>query len=42
MSYSHVEQYLYVGNYADEITKDLKEQLGIDLDRKYLTLGEIR
>ncbi len=42
MSYSHVEQNLYVGNYADEITKDLKEQLGIDLDRKYLTLGEIR
>ena len=33
---------LYVGDYADEITIDLKEKLGLDLDHKFLTLKEIR
>ncbi len=42
MSVSFVGENLYVGDYADEITSDLKEKLQIDLDRKFVTLGEIR
>ena len=42
MSVSFVGENLYVGDYADEVTADLKEKLKIDLDRKFLTLGEIR
>ena len=42
MSVSFVGENLYVGDYADEVTEDLKEKLKIDLDRKFLTLGEIR
>ena len=32
----------YVFDYADVITEAVKENLGIDLSRKYLRLGEIR
>ena len=42
MSVSFVGENLYVGDYADEVTADLKEKLQIDLARKFLTLGEIR
>ena len=42
MSVSFVGENLYVGDYADEVTADLKEKLKIDLDCKFLTLGEIR
>ncbi len=42
MSVSFVSENLYVGDYADEITSCLKEKFNIDLDRKFMTLGEIR
>ncbi len=42
MSVSFMGENLYVGDYADEITIDLKEKLGLDLDHKFLTLKEIR
>jgi transposase len=42
MSYSFIAQNLYVGNYSDEITIAIKDKLNIDLDRKFITLGEIR
>lgn len=42
MSYSFISENLYLGDYADEVTKDLKEELGIDLDKKFLTLGQIK
>lgn len=41
-TYTFLEQNIYVGNYCDEITKDLKEIMGIDLTYKYMTLGEIK
>ncbi len=42
MSVSYISENLYLGDYADEITSDLKEKFNIDLDRKFITLGEIR
>ena len=42
MSVSFMGENLYVGDYADKITVDLKEKLGLDLDHKFLTLKEIR
>ncbi|MDE2590437.1 MAG: IS1634 family transposase, partial [Patescibacteria group bacterium] len=42
MAYSFVEQNIYVGDFASEITVDLKEKLKLDLDHKYMTYGEIR
>jgi transposase len=41
-SCTYVTENWYVFDYADEITEALKENLGIDLSRKYLRLGEIR
>ncbi len=42
MSYSLFEENIYIGDYSDQITLDIKEKLDIDLTRKYLTLGEIK
>ena len=39
---SLLEENWYVFDYADEITKAIKEILGVDLSRKYLRLGEIK
>lgn len=39
---SHLEENWYVFDYADEITKVINEILGVDLNRKYLRLGEIK
>ncbi len=42
MSYTFLEDNLFVGDYCDDVSADVKEKLGIDLDRKYLTRGGIR
>ena len=39
---SYLEENWYVFDYADEITKVINETLGVDLNRKYLRLGEIK
>jgi transposase len=39
---SHLERNWYVFDHADEVTQAVQEKMGIDLSRKYLTLGEIR
>ena len=39
---TYIAENWYVFDYADEITEAVKENLGIDLSRKYLRLGEIR
>lgn len=39
---SRLEENWYVFNYADEITKMINKTLGVDLDRKYLRLGDIK
>jgi len=39
---SLLEENWYVFDYADEITKACNEILGVDLNRKYLRLGEIK
>ena len=39
---SRLEENWYVFNYADEITKTINKTLGVDLDRKYLRLGDIK
>ncbi len=39
---SRLEENWYVFDYADEITKAINEMLGVDLNRKYLRLGEIK
>jgi transposase len=39
---SRLEENWYVFDHADEITKTINEILGVDLDRKYLRLGEIK
>jgi len=39
---SRLEENWYVFDHADEITKAVTETLGIDLSRKYLTLGAIK
>ncbi len=42
LAYSFVEKNIYVGDFAGEITVDLKEKLKLDLDHKYMTYEEIR
>jgi transposase len=42
VSCSRLEENWYVFDYADEITEAIRENLGIDLSRKYLRLGEIK
>jgi hypothetical protein len=37
-----LEENWYVFDYADEITKAIKENLGVDLSHKYLRLGDIK
>jgi thiol-disulfide isomerase/thioredoxin len=39
---SHLEENWYVFDHADEITKTITKTLGVDLSRKYLTLGDIK
>jgi len=39
---SYLEENWYVFDHADEITKSVTEILGIDLSRKYLSLGDIK
>jgi transposase len=39
---SHMGQNWYVFDHADDVTQALLEKMGIDLERKYLSLGEIR
>lgn len=39
---SRLEENWYVFDHADEITKVINEMLGVDLNRKYLRLGEIK
>lgn len=39
---SILEENWYVFDYADEITRACNETLGVDLNRKYLRLGEIK
>lgn len=39
---THLEENWYVFDYADDITASLKDDLGINLTRKYLRLGEIK
>jgi transposase len=41
-SCSILEENWYVFDYTDEVIHDLNEKLGIDLNRKYLRLGDIR
>ena len=39
---SHLEENWYIFDHADEITKAITEIIGVNLDRKYLTLGDIK
>lgn len=39
---SYFEENWYLFDYADEITTAIKEALGVDLNHKYLRLGEIK
>jgi hypothetical protein len=39
---SHMDENWYLFDYTDEVTEALREKMGIDLGRKYMTLGEIR
>jgi transposase len=42
VSCSRLEENWYVFDYADEVTKTIQEKMGIELNRKYLRLGDIR
>lgn len=42
VSASHIDQNLWLFNYADEITDDLNAAFGLDFGRKIMTLGEIK
>jgi hypothetical protein len=39
---SHIGENWYIFDYADEVTEALHRNLGIDLGKKFMTLGEIR
>lgn len=39
---TRLEENWYVFDHVDEVTKAITEKLGVDLGRKYLTLGDIR
>lgn len=39
---SHLDQNWYLFDYADEVTQAVGEYMGIDLGKKYMTVGEIR
>jgi transposase len=41
-SCSVLEENWYVFDYTDNVIQDLNEKLGIDLNHKYLRLGDIR
>jgi transposase len=42
VSCSRLGENWYVFDYADEVTETIQEKMGIELNRKYLRLGEIR
>ena len=42
MSASHLEENWYMSDYSDSVTEAINEKMGIDLRKKYLSLGEIR
>jgi hypothetical protein len=39
---SHMDENWYLFDYADEVTHKVSEKMRIDLNRKYMTVGEIR
>lgn len=39
---TNVEENIYIFDYEDEVSRDIDAVLGIDLSRKYMTLGEIK
>jgi len=39
---SHIDENWYIFDYANEVTQALHEKMGIDIGKKYMTLGEIR
>ena len=39
---SHMEQNWYLFNHADAVTSAITEKMGIDLSKKYMSLGDIR
>jgi transposase len=39
---SHIEQNWYLFDYADDVTQSVLNKMGIDLERKYMCLGEIK
>ena len=41
-SCSHVAENWYLCDHSDEVTSALRERMGIDLERKFISLGEIR
>ena len=41
-SYSFISQNIYVGDYIDEVSMDIKEKLNLDFDKKFMTYGELR
>ena len=41
-SASHMEQNWYLFDHTDDVTDAVREKMGIDLGRKYMTLGEIK
>jgi transposase len=42
VSCSYLEENWYLFDYADEVTAEISEAMGIPLDKKYLRLGEIK
>jgi len=42
VSCSRLEENWYIFDYADAVTEAIREKMGIELNRKYLRLGEIR
>ncbi|TCP16862.1 DDE family transposase [Scopulibacillus darangshiensis] len=41
-SCSHIQENYYLFDFYDEVLSDIKEELGVDLGKKYMTLGEIK
>ena len=39
---SHMDENWYLFDYADDVTQAVQEKMGIDLGKKFMTLGEIR
>ena len=39
---SHMEENWYLFDFADDVTKALSDKMGININRKYITVGDIR